>query len=184
MPAASAETLATLVARLDALVGASRVGAPKRVESHDARAVAMQPFVARREWPVTAAGARPSLTGRRRWRPPRAVRVRVEHGRPVRVEALRIGFVSDGRIVMAAGPWRSSGGWWDQRAARACRAPSAEGPPFGCAQGAPSDSRGAGPRANAAWDRDEWDVVLADGRACLLSHDRALGLWEIEAEID
>jgi len=47
----------------------------------------------------------------RRQRIPPAVRVRVEHGRPVYLAAARRG-MPQGAIVLAAGPWRSSGKWW------------------------------------------------------------------------
>ncbi len=40
----TSEELATLVARLTALVGASRVGAPILVDTHDARAIGMETF--------------------------------------------------------------------------------------------------------------------------------------------
>jgi protein ImuB len=53
----------------------------------------------------------------RRFRPPVAVRVRVEGGRPVRVAVDRRG-IPGGHVEQAAGPWRSSGAWWD-RVARA-----------------------------------------------------------------
>jgi hypothetical protein len=48
----------------------------------------------------------------RRFRVPIPVRVRAEDGRPVRVSIDRRG-VSGGRIEAAAGPWRTSGAWWD-----------------------------------------------------------------------
>ena len=51
----------------------------------------------------------------RRFRPPVAVRVAVEHGRPARVAIDRRG-MPGGVVQQAAGPWRTSGGWWDGRA--------------------------------------------------------------------
>jgi len=44
----------------------------------------------------------------RRFRTPISARVRVEDGRPVRVEQRGLG----GRVAVAAGPWRTSGAWW------------------------------------------------------------------------
>ena len=44
----------------------------------------------------------------RRFRPPRAARVRAGARGPARVEADDI----RGDVAMAAGPWRASGGWW------------------------------------------------------------------------
>jgi protein ImuB len=50
----------------------------------------------------------------RRFRPPVAVRVAVEAGRPARVAVDRHG-MPGGEVRQAAGPWRTSGGWWTER---------------------------------------------------------------------
>ena len=55
---------------------------------------------------------RASRMGLRRFRPPVAIRVVVEGGRPVRVAIDRRG-MPGGVVRQAAGPWRSSGNWWD-----------------------------------------------------------------------
>jgi protein ImuB len=52
----------------------------------------------------------PSLL--RRFRPPLAVRVAVDGGRPVRV-AIDRQRMPGGAVQQAAGPWRTSGGWWE-----------------------------------------------------------------------
>jgi protein ImuB len=49
----------------------------------------------------------------RRFRPPVAVRVTVGRGRPVRIVIDRRG-MPGGDVVQAAGPWRSSGAWWER----------------------------------------------------------------------
>ena len=38
--------------------------------------------------------------------------------------------------------------------------------------------------AGLHWDRDEWDVALADGSLCRLSRDRVSGTWFLEGVID
>jgi hypothetical protein len=48
----------------------------------------------------------------RRFRPPVAIRVTVERGRPVRVAIDRQG-MPGGNVTQAAGPWRTSGAWWE-----------------------------------------------------------------------
>jgi hypothetical protein len=48
----------------------------------------------------------------RRFRPPIAVRVTVARGRPVRVAVDRRG-MPGGQVQQHAGPWRTSGAWWD-----------------------------------------------------------------------
>jgi protein ImuB len=91
-------------------------------------------------------------TALRRFRMPIPARVRVEDGRPVRVDQRGLG----GRVEVAAGPWRTSGSWWE-----------------------------------GGWDRDEWDVALADGVTYRLFHERvpadarsAKAEWFIEGIVD
>ncbi len=110
---ASPEEMATLVARLGALMGETRVGQPILLDTDDARAVAMAP------WPVGQAGVRTPVSPRpegpvlalRRFRLPVAARVTVSRGAPVRVvPAARD--LPGGDVVHRAGPWRTSGRWW------------------------------------------------------------------------
>jgi protein ImuB len=103
------EDLATLMARLTALAGESRVGSPVLPDSFDARAVGMAKFR------LPGPGATPAQVPRcapvlRRFRLPMAVRVLVERGAPVRVIPGR--GCAGGRVLTRAGPWRTSGGWW------------------------------------------------------------------------
>lgn len=154
----SPETLATLNARLGALVGESRCGAPSLLDTHRPDGWALARFSpasapARRVPAMSEAATRPSRTGPalRRFRPPVAVRVRVERGSPVHVEIDRRG-MPGGRVAQHAGPWRTSGAWWH--------------PP------------------GTAWDRDEWDVSFADGSICRVFRDRSTGHWFIDGTID
>jgi protein ImuB len=164
----SPEDLSTLLARLGALVGESRVGAPVCPNTHDLRQVAMAPFqVTASDPPPDRAGKRPEVDldacrTLRRFRLPLAARVTVEHGTPREVWPSARG-LAGGRVVVAAGPWRSSGLWW---------APAFAG---GSAE---TDERGA------AWDRDEWDVELPDGVVYRLARQRSVGSWEIEGVFD
>jgi protein ImuB len=153
----SAEALATLTARLGALVGERRCGSPALLDSYrpdafemrrfdpDAPARAVRGFAPAIE---AAASGTPIL---RRFRPPIAVRVTVERGRPVRVAIDRRG-MPGGDVEQQAGPWRTSGAWWD---------------PTG-----------------AGWDRDEWDVALSDGSLCRLFRDRITERWFLEGVLD
>ena len=90
----------------------------------------------------------------RRFRVPVAARVRVQKGRPVRILAPR---VSGGEVVHWAGPWRTSGQWWTD----ASVAPAA-----------------------SPWDRDEWDVSLADGGVYRIFHDRRVDRWFLAGMVD
>lgn len=109
----SPETLATLTARLGALVGETRCGSPALVDTwrpdgFEMRALfdlaASEPRSGQRE-------SKDALI-LRRFRPPVAVRVTVERGRPVRLAIDRRG-MPGGHVEQAAGPWRTSGAWWD-----------------------------------------------------------------------
>jgi protein ImuB len=148
------EGLSTLLARLGALVGESRVGAPVLVDTHDARAVGITPFSVNQRPKTTAVWAHPSredVMGLRRFRRPIAAGVTVERGAPVRV-APAARRLTGGQVVACAGPWRTSGQWWSL--------------------------------ARADWDRDEWDVELAGGGCYRLARDRGTGCWAIEGELD
>ena len=151
----TAEDLATLVARLTALVGQSRVGVPMLVDSHDDRSVGMGVFKIPR---LTPLASRPtphapgeSVCAIRRYRHPIVARVTLDHGAPASVMPSARG-VPGGRVVSCAGPWRSSGAWWAL------------------------DRRG--------WDRDGWDVELAGGVVYRITRDRVSGQWEVEGTID
>jgi protein ImuB len=161
------EDLATLVARLGALMGESRVGAPVLLDTHDDRQAALVPFRLPKEEraPARSSDVRPPGLSRtpgasgsavpraafRRFRLPVPARVTVDRGTPVRVVPSARG-LAGGLVVTSAGPWRSSGGWW-----------TLDG---------------------GAWDRDVWDVQLADGGVYRLARHRTTGAWELEGSFD
>ena len=109
--APSPETIATLTARLNALVGEDRCGSPVLLDSHRPDAFAMQRF---RPDPRTHGPTDPRTQGPtlRRFRPPVAIRVVMDRGRPVQIPIDRKG-MPGGPVAQSAGPWRSSGAWWD-----------------------------------------------------------------------
>ena len=177
-PIPAPEQLSTLMARLGALMGEGRCGAPVLVDSWQPDACTLQPFAPREMAHETgsplatvAAGGRDAwwqgaepraAMAVRRFRRPVPARVRVEDGEPRLVQVDRRG-MSAGRVERCAGPWRTSGGWWHERPAAAAHVSS----------GSP-----------AAWDRDEWDVTFADGTACLLFQDRAAQAWFVDGILD
>lgn len=154
----SPETLATLTARLNALVGEDRCGSPVLLDTHRPDAFELKRFSpdARRrtQAPTEASGEqtadRPPLV-LRRFRPPVAVRVADDRGRPAHVAIDRRG-MPGGVVEQFAGPWRSSGAWWQ-----------ADG---------------------SSWSRDEWDVALSDGSVCRVYHDRDTGRWFMDGVFD
>ena len=97
----------------------------------------------------------------RRFRLPVPARVTLQDGRPIRLTPDRRG-ISGGAVVDSAGPWRTSGHWWDESAGEASGSTSRATP----------------------WDRDEWDVVLADGVSCRVFLEREVGQWFIEGCFD
>jgi protein ImuB len=119
----SPETLATLMARLAALAGDGRCGSPVLLDTHRPDGFAISPVqfgeqaaaAPHRDAPDASLPAPlPANRGSalRRFRPPVAVRVGVENGRPVRLAIDRRG-MPGGVVTQAAGPWRTSGGWWE-----------------------------------------------------------------------
>jgi protein ImuB len=165
----SPETLATLTARLTALVGETRCGSPALLDTYRSDGFEMRRFgadgksqMANGKWNGSIGHESigdsmchlPSAISHcavRRFRPPVAIRVTVERGRPVRVAIDRRG-MPGGHVEQCAGPWRSSGSWWE--------------------------------RETAHWDRDEWDVALSDGCVCRLFRERGRGGWFLEGILD
>jgi hypothetical protein len=168
------------MARLQALMGESRCGAPAPVDSWQPGACAMKPFAPREdpglggtELKLGSAirAATPETVSRRtelqlgsplpaprsprvalrRFRMPVIARVVVEDGRPARVVTDRRG-LTGGRVAVCAGPWRTSGGWWREE-----------------------DSK---------WDRDEWDVTLADRVTYRVYRERDSQKWFLDGVVD
>ena len=171
----SAEVVATLTARLSALVGETRCGSPALLDTHGPDGFEMRRYevteaamrqAPREPMPVGLTGdgssrreepAGPDRSGAptlppvlRRFRPPVAIRVAVDRGRPVRLALDRRG-MPGGAVARSAGPWRTSGAWW------------------------------TGP---GHWDRDEWDIALDDGTICRLFQQREDGGWFVDGVLD
>jgi protein ImuB len=193
------EQVTTLLARLSALMGANHVGSPALLDTWKPGAFEMRDFRATIDDQSTIVDERSnhSMADRqspdsqsidhlksalRRFRFPIPTRVVVNEGRPVRVQTDRQGF-SSGAIVEAAGPWRTSGNWWETPAPR----PST---PLGAALSPVEGRMKSGQRANRptgqqdAWDRDEWDVAMTDGTVYRLVVEREVGQWFLEGVID
>src|SRR5687767_12288999 len=182
---AAPEQVTTLTARLAALMGEGHVGSPALVDTWRPGAFAMSDFksqIADQLQKVDRAIENQSTnlqstidqqseicnlrSALRRFRFPIPARVVVNEGRPIRVQIDRQGF-SSGAIVQSAGPWRTSGEWWNTPGPRSN--PSV-----------PSVALGS----SAAWDRDEWDVSMADGTVYRLVVERGVGQWFLEGVID
>jgi len=220
------EQLSTLLARLGALMGKDRYGAPVAVDAHRPGVFAMTAFqtevaqgktnVAQGFSPAAARTAkavrhdrenvaqhsalsassaasafdRPEplalslepcvVSAVRRCRQPVPARVAVIDGRPVRVTADRRGF-SGGAVTHCAGPWRTSGEWWLERAGGSGEA----GRPDGAASVSSTHQTYPPHLAHPVpWNRDEWDLSLSDGAVYRVFRDRDTNSWFIDAVVD
>jgi protein ImuB len=173
---AAPEQVATLTARLTALMGEGHVGSPRVVDGWRPGAFEMGEFGKRtamgnEQWAMgnqqSAIGTEQSgvclKSALRRFRFPIPARVTVSEGKPVRVQVDRQGFTS-GAVSQTAGPWRTSGEWWSASA--------------------PQHSEELRRDHAGAWDRDEWDVAMNDGTVYRLVVERGVGQWFLEGVID
>ena len=197
------EQLSTLVARLGALMGQDRFGAPAVVDSYRPGAFAMAAFAVEHRDPhgerrdrgerregfvqensdsaASAASALNVVSALRRCRYPVPARVAVADGRPVRVTTDRRGFVG-GAVTRCAGPWRTSGDWWECEADRPV---SLVGRDPARAEREPSSASPRAHRSHApGWDREEWDVSVSDGAVYRVFRDRETDAWFIDAIVD
>jgi protein ImuB len=149
----SPDKLASTLARLSALVGQDRVGAPALVDRHLPDAYTMQPFNAPRlaahkaasvpapvsAVKVAASDARPLAL--HSLRPPLEAEARLDRGQLRYLAGQGIG----GQVLAAAGPFRVRDGWWQLPLVR-----------------------------------DYYDVELSDGAIYRVFHDLQKGSWHID----
>jgi protein ImuB len=160
------EQLSTLLARLGAVMGQDRIGAPTIVDTYRPGAFAMKAFktdhAGAGRWGLGAGSVTadrpaaspqppvpPIASALRRCRQAVPARVTIERGRPVRLTTDRRGFAG-GTVIRCAGPWRSSGDWW----------------------------------SNERYAREEWDIALSDGAVYRIFQDRETESWFIDAIVD
>jgi protein ImuB len=113
-PGPSPDKLATTLARLAALVGNHRVGAPALVDKHEPGAFKVIPFN-----PAKAESRKPKAEIARAlvlhaMRPARDAEVHLDRGRPRYVQASGVA----GQVLAAAGPFRLREGWWEKNLQR------------------------------------------------------------------
>jgi protein ImuB len=171
------EQLSTLLARLAAVMGQDRIGAPATVDTYRPGAFAMTAFKTDhgsgaggsgllQSQPSASSPHSPLTSALRRCRQPVPARVAVADGRPIRVTTDRRGFAG-GAVVQCAGPWRTSGEWWATDARPA---------------GGAGRAGEAGPAR--AFNKDEWDISLSDGAVYRIFQDRDTDAWFIDAIVD
>jgi protein ImuB len=105
------DRLAVTVARLEAMCGSGRVGAPRPLDAWRDDAHRVEPFDGDPPRPTAKPPASAPPAALRRFRPPREVKVQCWGGEPMRLEGERLG----GRIVAWSGPFRREAEWWQER---------------------------------------------------------------------
>jgi protein ImuB len=128
MPASpEPEKLELTLARISGIVGEGRAGSPALLDTHRREAFEMRHFMPSESTSWNDGRlARPgglghpaphnqTVTALKIFRPSIAVRVSHRNGRPSHVMSRKRRQIS-GEVLWAAGPWRSSGDWWEQDA--------------------------------------------------------------------
>jgi protein ImuB len=116
-PTPEPEKLELTLARISGMVGEGKVGALQLLDSHRPDAFRMQRFVptepnGQKEKQESAASRAP-ITALRVFRPPLRATIALRDGKPAHVVCPKRKEVG-GDILWMAGPWRTSGDWWEQ----------------------------------------------------------------------
>jgi len=116
-PTPEPEKLELTLARIAGMVGADKVGSMQLLDTHRPEAFRMQRFSpaepkGEKEKSDGASSSAP-ITALRMFRPPLRAKVTLHDGQPKHVVCQKRKEVQ-GEILWMAGPWRSSGDWWEQ----------------------------------------------------------------------
>ncbi len=130
-PSPEPEKLELTLARIAGLVGESRVGSPELLDTHRTEGFRMRRFVpgaaperaaqenhAPQNLPRKTsepAEEKSAVTALRMFRPPLRATVTLENGQLARVVCSKKK-EAQGSVLWKAGPWRSSGDWWEREA--------------------------------------------------------------------
>ena len=116
------EKLELTLARISSVVGEGRAGSPELLNTHRREAFEMQHFTPsahkngngskRNAVAPNGSASTELVTALRIFRPLVAVNVHHQNGRPSHISAIKPKEIS-GEVLWAAGPWRSSGDWWE-----------------------------------------------------------------------
>jgi len=100
------DKLELTLARIRGIVGENNVGVPELLDTHHPHPYRLVP----RQPEITASSQPANRQAFRYFRPPISVKVELQQDRPARLTASGI----HGKVLNAAGPWRTSGDWWTQ----------------------------------------------------------------------
>jgi protein ImuB len=116
--------------------------------------------------PCLRGETRAPLLALRLFRPPMEAHVQLRDGRPRHVSCAAV----RGAVIWLAGPWRTSGEWWQTKSTNAASEPAAE------------------QEKDTPWGREEWDVALKQEETGLalyrIFRDLIGGKWFVEGEYD
>lgn len=114
MPASpQAEKLELTLARLSGIVGEGRAASAALLNTHRPEAFEMRHFTPAVSKNGNGSGTKELVTALRIFRPPIWVQVQQANGKLLHIASKKNSQIS-GSVLWAAGPWRSSGDWWDQ----------------------------------------------------------------------
>lgn len=113
------EKLELTIARIAKLVGAGNVGSPEVLDTHRPGAFRVKKFSGLKV--KSRSNGRPYMVGDRSkpllgfrvFRPPLRADVQLSMGQLDKINACAGGRRVRGKVVQLAGPWRTSGDWWD-----------------------------------------------------------------------
>jgi len=114
-PSPEPEKLELTLGKIAGIVGEGKAGSLQLIDTHRRDGFRMQRFAPSE--PREKHATKPTgdlVTALRIFRPPVVVTVTLQAGRPSKIICSKRQEVG-GEIVWAAGPWRSSGDWWEQQ---------------------------------------------------------------------
>jgi protein ImuB len=118
-PTPEPEKLELTLARIAGIVGENKVGSLQLLDTHRPEAFRMHRFAPDQDQKHDKPGAdqkpenEAAVTAMRIFRPPLRATVTLQEGRPAHIACPKRKEIC-GEILWAAGPWRTSGDWWEQ----------------------------------------------------------------------
>jgi len=118
-PIPEPEKLEFTLARIAGMVGENKVGAVKLLDTHHPEGFRMRRFISESRPASTPqklsdqTEEKSAVTAQRRFRPPLRATVSLENSQPTHVVCAKKKEVQ-GNVLWKAGPWRSSGDWWER----------------------------------------------------------------------
>jgi protein ImuB len=109
------EKLELTLARINGIVGQGRAGSPQLLDTHRPQAFEMHRFTPSAAKNGNGNAPKNLVTALRIFRPSIAVKVNYQSGKLSHIRSRKQTHIA-GDVLWAAGPWRSSGDWWEQDA--------------------------------------------------------------------